>query len=134
MKSDRLIPAYGTQDRGATAALLLAMAEELGLPVTVVKRARDGYLVPAVIADQLYSATEPKVEEPKVEAPKVETIEPKVIEVEAPKVETEHDHEDEPEVDRETIRAWAKDTGREVADKGRLSKALIAEYMDEHAL
>jgi hypothetical protein len=43
-----------------------------------------------------------------------------------------HEDETNPPADRETIRAWAKEQGIEVADVGRLSKAVEDAYRAAH--
>lgn len=118
-----LVPVEGTT-RGELASLLLAMADEAGIDRREIKRARTGYLVPRALVEGKLVEIEPE------EVP-VQVAPPASAPVDPPKVEPVRITEaDEP--DRETVRAWARENGFEVADKGQLKKSVYAAYEAAH--
>lgn len=86
-------------DRRETATLLLAMAREKGMDTRVVRSVYNGYEVP----DELLGIEDRAV----LSAPEPEDDEP-----------TEND----------LIRAWARENGYVVADRGAIKKVVISAY------
>lgn len=118
-------------DRGSTATLLLAMAREAGLDERVVKSCPKGFLVPAELIEPMRPVKVEVTESSKGAEVSV-LVTPEVPSTpygeQGPGVVIP-----KPEPDRESIRAWAKAAGIDVADKGRLSKDVVAAYNAAHA-
>lgn len=129
-------------DYGNLASLLLAVNEELGYHVREVRTVPGGFEVPDAVHAQLEPDFTPDV--PAV-APSGEKLPPPAWWSE-PEPEVDVTFEDgkyyaaptfEAEVeaavaagepDREAVRAWARENGHEVADKGQLKKVIYEAY------
>lgn len=127
---------------GLVASLLLAMNEEAGYHVREVRTANGGFFVPDAVSDQFRA--DPRVMPAVTPSGQVKTPPPGWTDP-LPEPEVEYDAaegkyfladaagedpviSDEPEPDRETIRAWAKANGLDVADVGRLKTSVIEAY------
>jgi hypothetical protein len=101
-------------ERGETAALLLAMCDERKLPRSLVKRHVKGYLAPVQLMHEL-------VADAAAAAAPVHHGEENLVAAVAVIAEAV-------EPDRETVRAWAKANGLQVAEKGQLKKSIYEAY------
>lgn len=99
------------------AAWLLATADAKGVDRKLIQTRNGGFLVPAELLDEVA----PMVTEPVAVTP--ESYDPGPDNVSATP----------PEPDRETVRAWAKAQGIEVAEKGQLRKAVWDAYEAAHS-
>lgn len=120
-----LIEVHG-KDRGHTASWLLVSADEAGIDRNLIRRARNGYLIPKELQDWMAQEAPPAEKPSKLHKSSVE--EPAAKEMVA---EGAPDHGDD-EPDRETVRAWAKENGYEVAERGQLKKAIYEAYAKAH--
>lgn len=181
--------AYQNGDRGATAAFLMQLADELDIDQRSIRTTRGGFMVPdeLLIVDGVQVLEEPPVpllavpddgpKEPpegwydiELPTPDVELDEPTgqvfltteaflhelkhgtvVVEDVTPPVtlgtqesigplgdevraqNAAYEPESGEEADRETIRAWAKSQGIEVADKGALKRSVLTAFEIAHS-
>lgn len=122
-----------TADKPDVAAWLLATADTMGVDRKLIQTRNKGFLVPVeLLGDLPVSVTDVDVDTATVTVSvpmtPAELLETKVPEL-APRVTIP-----EVEPDRETVRAWAKtQPDLDVADKGRISKAVYEAYKLAHA-
>jgi len=132
---------------GTTAALLLQMTKDAGLHVREVRTVRGGFEVPDVVSSQLVEPSVPAVPAVTSSATSSATgptkTPPPGWDDPLPPVDVEFkpdgrvvlteakQAEIAAEPDREEIRAWAKEHGHKVADKGRLPNRVIEAYNAE---
>jgi hypothetical protein len=125
------------------AALLLAMTADAGLHVREVRTVPGGFEVPDVVSSQLVPPADPAVPaSPGISGDRTpppgwdDPLPPvdvefkpdgRVVLTDEAKAKLAGEPED---VDRETVRAWAKGQGLKVADSGRLSKAVLDAYAE----
>lgn len=144
---------YQNGDAGATASFLLQLADELGIDPRSIRTTRGGFMVPdeLLIVDGVQILDEPPVPLLAVPDGGPKQSPEGWYETELPTPDVEMDEStgevfltteaflDElkhgtvvVEPDREVVRAWAKDHGLTVADKGALSKAVLSAYAQAH--
>lgn len=135
-----------TREYGETASLLLQMADEMGFDVRSVKTVVGGFEVPDALEAALTGVA---IAPPETSSP-VELVPPeswsaplpapdvmigpggRVYLTPAAQAALEAEAAEPVEVGRETIRAWAKENGHDVADIGKLKLAVIEAYHLAH--
>lgn len=123
-------------EKADTAAWLLATADAKGIDRKLIQTRNAGFLVPVELLGD-FTVTDARLVQPSTIEVTVEreVVEPTMAEV----VETVKEVRRELAAgvsvppDRETVRAWAKAQGLEVADKGRLAASVYEAYQQAHS-
>lgn len=140
-------------DLGGTAALLMSLADEHQLDRKSIVRTRGGFSVPHALAALVQDPAPPiafgeqsapegwyETELPAVDVEFDEVgrvvLTPEGAEAAiangAVAVEDPEDDGSRLELDREAVRAWAKEQGHSVADRGALKKSVLDAYAEAH--
>lgn len=143
-------------DAGGTATLLLSLADEHEIDRKSIIRTRGGFSVPHALAALLQNPAPPIAPtdqsppdgwyETEMPTPDVEFDEAGRVVLTAEAVDTaiangavfvedsptDGEDDDASSPDREKVRAWAKERGLSVADRGALKKSILDAYAEAH--
>lgn len=122
-ENDMILVAATWEERSDVASWLLATADTKGVDRKLIQTRNEGFLVPAELLDDAEVVkVEVTNEEPLVVTATVTTTPAVTLD---PRVSVPPD--------REVVRAWAKEQGLQVGDRGQLKKDLIEAYRQAHS-